>query len=158
MSGHETPGTDRRTFLQSGALATAAAIGSIPAAGAQEQPAKQVEIPRRTLGKTGVQVTMLEQGTVLGSGFDRIMRLSYAGGVRVFDTAKVYRSEPLFKKWFDQAPEVRKQIVLVTKDMVRRPSEMLKMVDQRLAALGTDYIDLYFIFARLLPEVNRHLA
>jgi aryl-alcohol dehydrogenase-like predicted oxidoreductase len=28
---------------------------------------------------------------------------------------------------------------------VRRPSEMLKMVDQRLAALGTDYIDLYFI-------------
>ena len=35
---------------------------------------------------------------------------------------------------------------------------MLKMVDQRLAALGTDYIDLYFIFARLLPEVNRHLA
>jgi len=159
MSGHETPGTDRRTFLQSGALATAAAaIGSIPAAGAQEQPAKQVEIPRRTLGKTGEQVTMLEQGTVLGSGFDRIMRLSFAGGVRVFDTAKVYRSEPLFKKWFDQAPEVRKQIVLVTKDMVRRPSEMLKMVDQRLAALGTDYIDLYFIFARLLPEVNRHLA
>ena len=145
MSGHETPGTDRRTFLQSGALVTAAAISSIPAAGAQEQPAKLVEIPRRTLGKTGVQVTMLEQGTVLGSGFDRIMRLSYAGGVRVFDTAKVYRSEPLFKKWFDQAPEVRKQIFLVTKDMVRRPSEMLKMVDERLAALGTDYIDLYFI-------------
>ena len=125
--------------------ATAATIGSIPAAGAQEQPAKLVEIPRRTLGKTGVQVTMLEQGTVLGSGFDRIMRLSYAGGVRVFDTAKVYRSEGLFKKWFDQAPEVRKQIFLVTKDMVRRPSQMLKMVDERLAALGTDYIDLYFI-------------
>ena len=145
MSEHETPGIDRRTFLQSGALVTAAAIGSIPAAGAQEQPAKLVEIPRRTLGKTGVQVTMLEQGTVLGSGFDRIMRLSYAGGVRVFDTAKVYRSEPLFKKWFDQAPEVRKQIFLVTKDMVRRPSEMLKMVDERLAALGTDYIDLFFI-------------
>ena len=145
MSEHETPGTDRRTFLQSGALVTAAAIGSIPAAGAQEQPAKLVEIPSGTLGKTGVQVTMLEQGTVLGSGFDRIMRLSYAGGVRVFDTAKVYRSEPLFKKWFDQAPEVRKQIFLVTKDMVRRPSEMLKMVDERLAALGTDYIDLYFI-------------
>ena len=145
MSEQETPSTDRRTFLQSGALATAAAIGSIPAACAQERPAKPVEIPRRTLGKTGVQVTMLEQGTVLGSGFDRIMRLSYAGGVRVFDTAKVYRSEPLFKKWFDQAPEVRKQIFLVTKDMVRSPSQMLGMVDERLAALGTDYIDLYFI-------------
>jgi uncharacterized protein len=145
MSEHMTPSTDRRTFLQAGALATAATIGSIPAAGAQVQPAKLVEFPRRTLGKTGVQVTMLEQGTILGPGFDRIMRLSYAGGVRVFDTAKVYRSEGLFKKWFDQVPEVRKQIFLVTKDMVRRPSEMLKMVDERLAALGTDYIDLYFI-------------
>ena len=73
------------------------------------------------------------------------MRLSFAGGVRVFDTAKVYRSEPLFKKWFEQSPEVRKQIFLVTKDMVRTPSQMLKMVDERLAALGTDYIDLYMI-------------
>ena len=29
--------------------------------------------------------------------------------------------------------------------MVRRPSEMLKKVDERLATLGTDYIDLFFI-------------
>ena len=144
MSQQETSSTDRRTFLQAGALA-AAALGAARAADAQEQPARPVEIPRRTLGKTGVEVTMLEQGTVLGSGFDRVMRLSYAGGVRVFDTAKVYRSEPLFKKWFDQAPEVRKQIFLVTKDMVRQPSQMLTMVDQRLAALGTDYLDLYMI-------------
>ena len=43
MSDHETPSTDRRTFLQSGALVTAAAIGSIPAAGAQEQPAKLID-------------------------------------------------------------------------------------------------------------------
>ena len=145
MSERTTPSTDRRTFLQAGVLATAATIGSIPTAGAQEQARNRWRLPRRTLGKTGVQVTMLEQGTVLGSGFDRIMRLSYAGGVRVFDTAKVYRSEGLFKKWFDQVPEVRKQIFLVTKDMVRTPSQMLKMVDERLAALGTDYIDLYFI-------------
>ncbi len=145
MSAQEMPTTDRRTFLQSGALVTAAALGSATASGTREQTAKPVEIPRRTLGKTGLQVTMLEQGAVRGSDFDRIMRLSYAGGVRVFDTAKIYGSERLFKKWFDQAPEVRKQIVLVTKDTVRRPSEMLKKVDERLAALGTDYIDLYFI-------------
>jgi uncharacterized protein len=144
MSQSEPSSTDRRTFLQAGAVA-AAAMASRSSADAQEQPARPVEIPRRTLGKTGVEVTMLEQGTVLGSGFDRVMRVSYAGGVRTFDTAKVYRSEPLFKKWFEQAPEVRKSIFLVTKDMVKQPSQMLKMVDQRLAALGTDYIDLYMI-------------
>ena len=65
--------TDRRSFLQAGAI-TAAAMGSVSTADAQDKPAKTPEIPRRTLGKTGVQVTMLEQGTVLGSGFDRIMR------------------------------------------------------------------------------------
>ena len=99
----------------------------------------------RRLGKTGIEVPILEQGSVLGAGFDRILRLSFAGGVRMFDTAKVYRNEPVFKKWFEQAPEVRKQIFLVTKDMPRTPSQMLKMVDERLAALGTDYIDLFFI-------------
>jgi predicted aldo/keto reductase-like oxidoreductase len=143
---HSEPGcTDRRTFLQAGAVAAAAAAAIHQSAVAQEHPAKAVEIPRRTLGKTGVKLTMLEQGTVLGAGFDRVMRMSFAGGVRTFDTAKVYRSEPLFKKWFEQAPEVRKQIFLVTKDMVRTPSQMVKMVDERLDALGTDTIDLYLI-------------
>jgi len=145
MSQRETTSSDRRVFLKASAVAAATAVTSHSLADAQEQPGRLPEIPRRTLGKTGVKVTMLEQGTVLGSGFERVMRLSYAGGVRVFDTAKVYRSEPLFKKWFEQAPEVRKQIFLVTKDMVRQPSQMLKMVDQRLAALGTDYIDMYMI-------------
>jgi aryl-alcohol dehydrogenase-like predicted oxidoreductase len=136
--------TDRRFFLQASAVA-AAAFGPGAAATAQDKPSKPVEIPRRTLGKTSASVTLLEQGTVLGAGFDRIMRMSYAGGVRVFDTANIYRSEPLFRQWFSQAPDVRKQIFLVTKDMVRRPSQMLTKVDQRLAALGTDYIDLYMI-------------
>jgi aryl-alcohol dehydrogenase-like predicted oxidoreductase len=145
MAESETRDTDRRNFLQASAVATASAALSQHAAEARTQPSQPVEMPRRALGKTGVKVTMLEQGTVLGPGFDRIMRLSYAGGVRVFDTANIYRSEPLFKRWFDQAPEVRKQIFLVTKDMVRRPSQMVKMVDDRLAALGTDYIDLYMI-------------
>jgi hypothetical protein len=36
------------------------------------------------------------------------------------------------------APEVRKEIFLVTKDTPRTPSQMLKMVDQRLETLGTD--------------------
>lgn len=141
------PDHDRRTFLQAGSAVTAGALaaGLIPEVQARQEAAKPADLPRRPLGKTGVQVTMLEQGTVLGAGFDRVMRQSYAGGVRVFDTANVYRSEPLFKKWFGQSPEVRKQIFLVTKDMIRRPEQMLTMVDERLEALGTDYIDLYMI-------------
>jgi len=138
----------RRTFLQTGALATASAMSLAPdAATAQDAaaPKPAATLPMRPLGKTGVNITLLDQGAVRLDGLDRLFRTAFASGIRVFDTAKVYGTEPAFKRWFEQMPEVRKQIFLVTKDMPRTPREMLKMVDERLAALGTDYIDLFFI-------------
>src|SRR5206468_2203983 len=137
MSHDETPSTDRRTFLQAGALAAAAAMSMSPGLKAQDAPAKASTLPRRPLGKTGIDVTLLDQGAIRGESADRLIRFSFSRGVRVFDTAKVYGTEPNFKKWFDQSPEVRKQIVLVTKDTPHTPRQMLKMVDERLAALGT---------------------
>ncbi len=139
---------DRRTFLQAGA-AVAASACLTQASHAQEKDAPAAEkapvVPRRVLGKTGVAITMVEQGAVRGSSLDLILRHAFASGIRTFDTAKVYGSEPNFKKWFDQAPEVRKQIFLVTKDNPKKPSDLLKQIDQRLATLGTDYIDLFFV-------------
>jgi predicted aldo/keto reductase-like oxidoreductase len=88
---------------------------------------------------------MLEQGAIRGTSLDRVLRFSFANGVRVFDTAKVYGTEPAFRKWFEQSPEVRKEIFLITKDMPKRPSELLRMLDERLETLGTDYVDLFFI-------------
>ncbi len=144
------PDTGRRTFLQAGAVTAAAALAPSHAPGqdaAGQEPAAENKslLPTRKLGKTGVEVTLLEQGAIRGSSVDRVLRFSFQQGVRVFDTAKVYGTEPYFKKWFEQAPEVRKQIFLVTKDMPKTPSQLLTMVDERLEALGTDYIDLLFI-------------
>ena len=124
MSHDETQNTDRRTFLQAGALATASALALAPGLQAQDAAARPTALPRRKLGKTGVEITMLEMGSGAlreRSVLDRLLRLSFASGVRTFDTAKVYGTEPSFKKWFEQAPEVRKQIVLVTKDEPRTP-------------------------------------
>jgi aryl-alcohol dehydrogenase-like predicted oxidoreductase len=154
MSHDESIRADRRTFLQAGALATTAALGA--AAGleveAQTAPAaaKPPVLPMRTLGKTGVAMTLLEMGTgaLREKGvLDRLIRLSYANGVRTFDTAKAYGTEPGFQKWLEESPEVRKQIVLVTKDSPRVPREMLGMLDARLKALSTDYVDFFFIHA-----------
>jgi predicted aldo/keto reductase-like oxidoreductase len=145
MSNDDAIGTDRRAFLQAGAIAAASTVALNRAARSDDEPTAAPELPRRALGKTGVKLTLLEQGAARGPSADRTLRFSFANGVRVFDTAKVYGTEPNFKKWFEQSPEVRKQIFLVTKDMPRRPSDLLKMVDQRLAALGTDYIDLFFV-------------
>ena len=93
-------------------------------------------------------MTMLEMGTGALSEqgvLDRLIRLSYASGVRTFDTARAYGTEPGFKKWLTQSPEVRKEIVLVTKDNPKVPGDLLPMIDKRLAALATDYVDVFMI-------------
>ena len=148
MSANDPSQVQRREFLQAGALASAAAVtlGS-PSLG-DEPKASKTTLPTRKLGKTGVDVTILNQGTWRAPGaLDRILRFSYANGVRYFDTAKSYGSEPGIAKWMQAMPEVRKNIFLVTKDSPRDPSQMMGMLDQRLASLKTDYVDLFFIHA-----------
>lgn len=148
MSDDQPNSPDRREFLQAGALATAAALGAATGLHAQDEAAKPTTLPKRKLGKTGVEITLLEMGTgaLRERGvLDRLLRLAYASGIRTFDTANLYGTEPGFKKWFEQAPEVRKEIVLVTKDEVNTPKQMLTTLDQRLEALGTDYVDFYFV-------------
>jgi predicted aldo/keto reductase-like oxidoreductase len=140
--------SDRRSFLQSGAVASAAALSvSTITQKAQGQDADGPldAIPRRVLGKTGVEVTMLDQGAIRGPSYDRLLRFAFASGIRMFDTAKVYGTEVNLRRWFEQDPDVRKQIFLITKDMPRTPSQLLAMLDERLEALGTDFIDLFFI-------------
>ena len=91
MAHDEPNSTDRRTFLQAGALATASALSLAPGLKAQDAPAKVVTVPRRPLGKTGVDITMLNQGAVRVQSLDRIFRFAFANGIRTFDTAKVLR-------------------------------------------------------------------
>ena len=144
MSHDASQNTDRRKFLQAGALATASALTLANGT----QAAETKELPKRKLGKTGYEITMLEMGSGAlrdRSVLDRLLRLSFAAGVRTYDTANLYGTEPGIKAWLEAAPEVRKQITLITKDEVRTPREMLQRIDERLAALGTDYVDGYFL-------------
>lgn len=140
----------RREFIQTGAAAAAATTLAQGASAAQApgEPArvsKAVELPRRTLGKTGVEVTILNAGTWRAPGsLDRLLRYGVSRGVRYFDTAAGYHTEDRFKSWFAAEPKVRKQIFLATKDHVGSPRRMVNKIDKRLEALGADYIDLLF--------------
>ena len=78
-------------------------------------------------------------------------RLAYAGcayaqGIRAFDTSAAYQSEPDFKDWFQQEPAVRKEVFVVTKEheVPGIASKLRPMIDERCAAMGTDYVDLFF--------------
>jgi aryl-alcohol dehydrogenase-like predicted oxidoreductase len=137
--------TDRRTFLQAGALATASALATGPGLGAREAAPETQDLPRRPLGKTGIDITILDLGTGKGPDVDRLLRYGFSRGVRAYDTSETYHSEAAFKRWFEKEPAVRKQIFLVTKDAPGVPAQIPAMLDKRLAALGTDYVDLFFI-------------
>jgi uncharacterized protein len=148
MNESHSRSVDRRAFLQAGMAATAATTGLVAGAAAQEPKSgnpKSVLTTRR-LGKTGVEVTLLNHGTVgEPAGLGRLLRVAYLEGVRYFDTAEGYKnSEKVIGEWLTAAPEVRKTIFLATKSHVGTPSDMFKKLDQRLANLKTDYIDLLF--------------
>ena len=142
MSDHDRLSVNRRGFLQAGAAAGSAAMAMTGRAAAHEPPEA---LPMRELGRTGVKVTILNLGTFRGSSLKRILRTSYAQGVRCIDTADSYGSEPGIAEWLTTDASIRKSIFLVTKDHPKSPKEMIARLDKRLATLKTDYVDLFFI-------------
>jgi hypothetical protein len=140
---------DRRGFLQTGAVAAAAALSGVSGGQAAPPAAKPATatpvLPRRKLGKTGAEVTILNLGTWQSPGLNRLVRFAYASGIRYFDTADCYGSEPAIARWLREVPEVRKEIFLVTKDHPNSPRQLIAQLDDRLAALQVDYVDLFLI-------------
>ena len=139
---------DRRGFLQAGAAVTAGAmaLGAGSAAVGQDK-AKEV-LPKRKLGKTGVDVTILNVGTgawrSLGGASDRLLRLAYQNGIRYLDTANAYQTEPAIARFLKAVPEAKKDTFIVTKDTPKSPKQMIEQLDKRLATLELDSVDMFF--------------
>lgn len=153
MAVPDQAGLDRRGWIKisaTGLAATASSGGGLVAAQETSEPVAKVAklsdpVPTRPLGRSGIQVSMLNLGTFRNPGSDRILRFSYANGVRYFDTADTYGSEPVIGRWLKEDPAARKQIFLVTKEHPKTPEQFIAKLDERLAALQTDYVDLYLI-------------
>ena len=144
--------TSRRSFLKSAAtlpVALAAAPSLLmQSAGAADAPAASV-LPRRQLGKNGPQVTILSMGGMMAALSPDYIDIAWSMGIRYFDTAHSYlngQSEKIFAQWLAKYPERRKEIFLVSKDNPHQgPEQMLQLIDQRLAACGTTYLDAFYI-------------
>ena len=120
---------NRRGFLGTGARRTGRRVGcSASAARPPRQTAPKAKttqsavLPKRMLGRTGVEVSMLNLGTWKSVGLDRILRFAWANGIRYIDTAKSYGSEPAIGRWLQAMPEVRKEFSWSPKTIPRRPS------------------------------------
>ena len=150
--------SSRRNFLKT-ALTVPAGLAlaqnfSVSAATTEGAPAAPVAAPAKTLpmrplGKDGTKVTMISLGGMMAALTPDYLDIAWSMGIRYFDTADCYKggqSEPIVGKWLAKYPERRKEIFLVSKDHPKKgPEQLLEMVDKRLAACGTKYLDAFYI-------------
>jgi predicted aldo/keto reductase-like oxidoreductase len=147
-------GLSRRNFIKTiglaGIASTGLDVGKAGAAPEQADAGKSV-LPRRKLGKTGVEVSVL----TLGGMFDTInnqllLRQARTWGVNFWDTAEAYGnglSEEGYGRFFARNPDVRKEIFLTTKLRPRDPGAMTEGLEACLKRLSTDYVDLFYLHA-----------
>jgi len=144
-------GLTRRDFMKLVGVGGVAAAGLDATAGmaaSKEGENKATSIPKRKLGKTGVEVSILS----LGGMFDTInnqllLRQAFNWGVTYWDTAEAYGnglSEEGFGRFFSRYPEARKEIFLVTKSR-GTPEKMTESLDKSLKRLRTTYVDMFFV-------------
>ena len=130
------------------AVAGAGVTGAIAAPEPPAAPAKASTVPKRPLGKTGVEVSSL----CLGGMFDTInnqllLKQALKWGVSYWDTAEGYgngMSEEGYGRFFTRNPEARKEIFLVTK-LQTKGGNLTERLDKALKRLQTPYVDLFFI-------------
>jgi uncharacterized protein len=145
-------GFTRRDFVKTVGIAglAVASTGVTGALAAPEQPAAAPAgaMPKRKLGKTGVEVSILN----LGGMFDTInnqllLKQALKWGVNFWDTAESYGnglSEEGYGRFFARNPEARQQVFLTTK-LTPQEGKLTERLDQGLKRLQTNYVDLFYI-------------
>ena len=116
----------------------------------------KIQLPKRKLGKTGVEVPCLALGSIFNTDeHPEVLEKAIELGVTYWDTADCYcggRSEIGIGNFLGENPDIRKNIFLVTKSCPREPDEIQKTLERSLDRLKTDYINLYFIHGLDDPE------
>lgn len=148
----------RREFMQIGAgvvggIIAGDALAAEPSPPVTSRPAAVGtvrDLPKRPLGRTGVQVPPLSFGVaVMGHAFyepepfEEVINAAIDAGITYFDTARIYdvaeeRLKPVLAKR-------RKEVFLVTKAWSKSKDECLRSLEQSMTLMGVDTVDLAHI-------------
>ncbi|MES0397744.1 MAG: aldo/keto reductase [Syntrophobacteria bacterium] len=144
----------RRTFLKAaGAIGAGSIIGTLaPFVNASDKSSSKkippMTVPIRPFGKTGVNVSTLSLGGVLGMSDLLIFRQAIKMGVTYWDTADGYgrgKNEKAIGKYFAKFPNDREKVFLVTKAAASDPNKLTEKLNTSLHRMNTSYVDMYFI-------------
>jgi aryl-alcohol dehydrogenase-like predicted oxidoreductase len=148
---------DRRKFM--GTMVSLSAAGTLGLGFKLEEEVinsdvRKGSIPRRKLGKTGVEVSCLIIGGVSGmmalptKDFDpaELANAALDSGINYFDTAASYGNNNQSEKNYGKViAGRRKEIFLSTKTGNRKYDGAMKEIEQSLKNLQTDHLDLWNI-------------
>ena len=147
---------DRREFLTTVGAAGGLALAARNAAAASEaQP-----LPKRRLGKTGVEVTVLALGGFTGMKEPRTAKLdpvelanaAIDAGIRYFDTAPAYNNGQSERNYGEVLARRRGEVFLATKTGQRTYDGAMREVEASLKRLRTDRLDLLQIHGARADE------
>ena len=150
---------DRRDFLKS---IGAAGIGAaLTISGCKKEkapddarldesgvPGKYPQVPKRVLGKTGIEVSCLSHG-IMYNLLERQIVLTTAQkwGINFIDTARSYaggNSELGIGKFIKNNPGIRKDLVIMTKESRSQSiADVEEALQLSLKRMNTSYIDIY---------------
>lgn len=144
----------RRDFIKQ---TTAGLIGLSSAgilASCQKATAPAAPMPMRTLGKTGLQVSLLSFGA--GSQFlknkdgewEPMIERAIQMGINYFDTASNYKwgsNKSSEQRLGEILPKYRQQVIISTKFEPREVTPALKEIETSLKDLKTDYVDILML-------------
>ncbi len=149
--------SEKKTWSRRNFLITAGAAGAgsllFPRSGQADQSTSNedapspIRVPKRPLGKTGVEVPILS----LGGAIDLVsrqllLRQALKWGVTYWDTAASYtRSEEGIGAYFSKNPQDRTEVFLATKSSARDAFGMSMALDSALERMNTSYVDLYLV-------------
>jgi uncharacterized protein len=111
----------------------------------------------RRLGRTGLQVTAIGCGGIPIFRAEkpeavRVLRYAMDKGINYFDTARGYDKGGSEERLAEAIKGRRDKVIIASKATVRTRDEMAKAVDESLAALQVDMIDVYKCHHVITPE------
>ncbi|HEY6489954.1 MAG: aldo/keto reductase [Terracidiphilus sp.] len=135
---------ERRTFLKQAAITAAAVASSAPLSAAAKTPANP--IPRRILGKTGEQLSIIGFGGIVVMNettgeASNIVAEAVDRGVNYFDVAPSYGNAQ--ERLGPALAPYRKNCFLACKAERRGKDDSRAQLEDSLRLLKTDHVDLY---------------
>ena len=139
----------RREFIKAAAI-TAAAGGLSPTVMGGEWKGRPGAIPKQMLGKTGVEVSVLALGGVIGMKLPpsethdpvAIAETALDLGISYFDTSPAYNNGQSETNFGQVLERRRKEVFLACKSADRSYDGTMRSVEQSLKRLQTDHFDL----------------